>query len=260
MLISKDDIKGLEVVAEGFKIFNNDWTATQNNYCYADENGNVEGTVHKQEGFPKKCSYGLHLCINPLDCLRFYPMVQWNKFARVRGYGNISKDDSDTKVAVEILEIVKVLSWSEFLEEIKEYATGYGISSSYGISYGYGIRNGYGVFKSVYCKECEGISNCILTHKKTGKLFLFNKKITQDRFDKIWDDMHRIANGWFPKFNNAYELRDKNGGAWKCAPAPMIKPKTDAEAYADMPQSLINYIKSLPEFNAKIFEEITGLK
>ena len=103
MIIDKKEIKGLEPVAEGYKIFNNDWTANfGNNYCYADDNGNVEGTVHKQEGFPEKCKNGLHFCENPLDCFRYYPVVQWNKFAKVRGYGHISKDDSDTKVAVEI--------------------------------------------------------------------------------------------------------------------------------------------------------------
>ena len=31
-------------------------------------------------------------------------------------------------------------------------------------------------------------------------------------------------------------------------------------AYADMPQKLIEYLKSLPEFDAEIFNEITGLE
>ena len=38
----------------------------------------------------------------------------------------------------------------------------------------------------------------------------------------------------------------------------MIKGREDAEAYADMPQKLIDYIKALPEYNAKIFKAITG--
>ena len=120
MIISRDEIKDLQPVAEGYKIFNNDWTANYgDNYCYADENGNVEGVVHKQLGFPAKCQNGLHFCENPIDCMKYYPFVQWNKFAKVRGYGHISKDNTDSKVATEILEIVKVLSWNEFLEEIK---------------------------------------------------------------------------------------------------------------------------------------------
>ena len=151
MIVNRSILNGLLPVAEGYKIFNNDWTANYgNNYCYADENGNVEGIVHKQEGFPKKCSNGLHFCENPLDCFNSYPFVQWNKFAKVRGYGAMAKDDKNTKVAVEILEIVKVLSWDDFLEEIKRYTkeflineNGYGISYGYGIVDGFGIRNGY---------------------------------------------------------------------------------------------------------------------
>ena len=43
MIISREEIKDLQPVAEGYKIFNNDWTANYgNNYCYADENGNVD--------------------------------------------------------------------------------------------------------------------------------------------------------------------------------------------------------------------------
>ena len=100
----------------------------------ADKDGNVEGIVHRQEGFPDKCHNGLHFCENPLDCFTYYPFVQWNKFAKVRGYGHISKDNKDSKVAVEILEIVKVLSFVEFVDEIKIYTKnkyGYGISYSY---------------------------------------------------------------------------------------------------------------------------------
>ena len=32
------------------------------------------------------------------------------------------------------------------------------------------------------------------------------------------------------------------------------------EAWADMPKEAIEYIKSLPEFNAKIFFEVTGIE
>ena len=109
MIVDRSVLNGLLPVAEGYKIFNNDWTANYgNNYCYADENGNVEGVVHRQEGFPNRCKNGLHFCENPLDCFTYYPFVQWNKFAKVKGYGNISRGNKNSKVAVEILEIVKV--------------------------------------------------------------------------------------------------------------------------------------------------------
>ena len=88
MLISRDIIKDLTPVAEGYKIFNNDWTADQSGYDFKDPvTGKAVGTVHRVGGKIVCCENGFHFCENPLDCLTYYPMVQWNKFAKVRGYG-----------------------------------------------------------------------------------------------------------------------------------------------------------------------------
>jgi len=266
--------EGVEPLATGYKILNNDWSASYGDYNYADENGNVEGTVHTMDGDLKHCENGLHFCKNPINCMSYYPMVQWNKFAKISAFDEV-KDHSDCKSECRTMRIDKVLSWDKFLEEMKSvqqkelqdqngirYGSGIsygsGIRNGYGINYGYGISGGYGIYRSKYCKECEGISNCIFTYKKSGKLYLFNKKVTQEYFDQIWHEMERLADGWYPNFTNAEELMAANGGEWKATPAPMITGREDTEAYADMPQKLIDYIKALPEYNAKIFKAITG--
>ncbi len=348
MIIDRKEIEGLEPVAEGYKVFNNDWTANYgNNYCYADEYGNVEGTVHKQEGFPEKCKNGLHFCENPLDCFRYYPVVQWNKFAKVRGYGHISRDDRDTKVAVEILEIAKVLSFNDFLNEIKEYSKisdgsginygygiwyssgisngsgvnhgsginygcgindssgisdssgvnhGYGINLGYGINYGcgisdgcgiscvldinngsgishsYGVSNGsgincgsgiensYGIYKCKYIKNCKGLSVSVMCLNTSGQNRVFNKKVKESRFEEINKKIEDLRDGWYPRFTNALDLRKENGELWENVPAPKISGISNIEAYKDMPKELIEYFKSLPEFDAEIFKEITGIE
>lgn len=138
MIIDRKEIEGLKPVAEGYKVFNNDWT-TCGNYCYVDENGNVEGVVHKQEGIIEVCDNGFHFCELPFNCLRFYPCRRWNKFAKVKGYGQISKNNNNTKVAVEILEIVKVLTFDEFVDEVEKYSqvvrNSSDVSENFGISY-----------------------------------------------------------------------------------------------------------------------------
>ena len=360
MIIDKKEIDGLTPVAEGYKIFNNDWTANfGNNYCYADGNGNVEGTVHKQEGFPKRCKNGLHFCENPLDCFRYYPVVQWNKFAKVRGYGHISRGDRDTKVAVEILEITKVLSFNDFLNEIKEYSKisdgsiirydyginhgsgisngygisygsgvsnssginhgcginygcgisdssgisdgsgisggagisngsgisggsgisdgygisygfgisngygirhGYGINRGSGISYGHGIENSYGIYKCKYIKNCKGLSESIMCLNTSGQNRVFNKKVGESRFEEINEKIQELRDGWCPMFTNAFDLREENGGLWENVPVPKISGISNIEAYKDMPKKLIEYFKSLPEFDSEIFKEITGIE
>ena len=277
MIVDRSVLNGLQVVSEGYKIFNYDWTANYgDNYCYADKDGNVEGVVHRQEGFPYKCHNGLHFCENPLDCFNYYPIVQWNKFAKVKGYGAISKDDKNSKVAVEILEIVKVLSFEEFVNEIKSYtkninsygiSNGYGISSSYGISngygisnssgirYGYGISNGYGIFNCYYIKNCEGLAYAIMCINETGRYKLFNSDIDSERFDEVEENIRE----WYPKFTNAFDYYEKEK-KWECVPAPRIEGVDDKTAYKDMPQKLIEYFKSLPEFDAEIFTAITGIE
>ena len=298
MIISRDEIKDLQPVAEGYKIFNHNWTANYgNNYCYADENGNVEGVIHKQLGFPERCQNGLHFCENPIDCMRYHPFVQWNKFAKVRGYGHIARSNDDSKVATEILEIIKVLSWNEFLQEIKKVALnnygisdgnginggngisdgngiscgfgiscGYGISDGYGIRYGYGICDGYGIYNSqgisscYFIKNCKGLFNSVMCRSKSGSNYLFNKKVSKARIDEVISEINSKRNGWYPKFTNAFELYHANGEKWEQTPAPMITGVDNKTAYKDMPQKLIEYLKGLPEFDAEIFNEITGLE
>ena len=121
MLVSRDTISGLTPEAEGYKIFNNDWTADQGNYDFKDPaTGEAAGTVHQVSGEIICCENGFHFCENPLDCLNYYPMVQWNKFARVRAYGQIARHNNDSKIAAEILEIVQILTWDNFLDVIKQ--------------------------------------------------------------------------------------------------------------------------------------------
>lgn len=305
MIIDRKQIEGLEPVAEGYKIFNNDWTANYgNNYCYADENGNVKGVVHKQEGVIRICTNGFHFCESPLDCFNHYPCIQWNKFAQVKGYGQISRDNDSSKVAVEILEIIKVLTFDEFIEEIKKYnncditddisysngvskshaisnSTGisgsigthrtyntscswginesYGIKNSCGIHCSYGIENSYGVCSCLFIKNCSGISNSIFCINTTGTNMIFNKSMSSERINSILRDIKLIFMYWHPKFTNAEELILKNN-YWEYTPVNKITEVTTEEAYKDMPKELIEYFKSLPEFDAEIFKAITGIE
>ena len=337
-------LEGKKPLAWGYKIFKYDWSC--NGYVYAD-NGEVEGSIHTVTGSINHCVWRLHFCKNPLDCLKYYEPVQWNKFAKVSAYDEI--DDNAEKVAARTLKIDKVLTWDEFIEEIKcasdgsgisdgfginygfgisnghgisdgfgisegsGISEGYGISNGYGINYGFGInyghgisygfgisngygisngsgirngygirdgsgiRNGYGISegyginygfgisksngvnRSMYCVGCTGISDCIFTCEKNGKRFyVFNKKVNPDRFNEIWDKVEELANGWYPNFTNAQELKAKHGnGNWEETPAKEIQGRSAKEAYADMPQELRSYIQSLPEYDEAIFKAIT---
>ena len=273
MLVSRDIISGLTPVAEGYKIFNNDWTADQGGYDFKDPaTGQAVGTIH-QAGDEIICrENGFHFCENPLDCLNYYPMVQWNKFAKVRAYGQIARHDDDSKITAEILEIAEELTWDEFLAAIKQQPnavadTENNICGRQYISGGYNISGGQYIFGGenckvvaniYYCRNCQGCLNCICCLGYTGKNAVFNQQVNEQRINEIENNIYQLADGWFPKFTNAYELFAANGQNWSATPAPKIDGMDRTYAYADMPQKLVDYIKSLPEFDADIWQQITG--
>lgn len=270
--INPETLEGKEPLATGYKIFNRDWTG-YDNYCYADEDGNVEGSVHTVTGSIGRCEWGLHFSKDPFDTMKYKDLIQWNRFAKVEAYDEIS--DEGDKTVCRTLKVVKVLSFDEMADEIERYQknisdgygisngygirNGYGISSGHGISYGYGIRNGYGigdsygVYFSKFCCKCEGISRCIFCYGTTGKFMIFNKPVTEERFNEVWAHL----GDWYPNYTNAEELKNKSGGKWECTPAPEIKGRTTKEAYSEMPEELRDYIKSLPEYDEGIFKKIT---
>lgn len=260
-------LEGKKPLATGYKVFNWDWTG-YGDYCYADENGNVEGSVHTVTGEISECKWGLHYCLNPLNCMKYRDIVQWNKFALVEAYDeNINGAD---KSVCRTLKIKKVLSFNEMVGACRSYqkdAANNGISYGEGISYGYGIRNvegvrgGYGIHNgggvnlSMHCYECEGVSRCIFCAGLEGaKLMLFNKPVNEGRFNEVWC----VLNKWRPDFTNVQKLKAKYGnGEWKQTPAPVIIVRTAKEAYAEMPDDLRDYVKALPEYDDEIFRAIT---
>ena len=158
-------LDGKKPIAVGYKIFNWDWTG-YNDYSYADENGEVEGSVHTVTGNLEHCGWGLHYCENPVDCMRYRDLIQWNKFALVEAYDENIKRDNDDKSVCRTLKIKKVLSFDDMIKACKEYqVNGYGIRNGFGIRNGYAISdgsaisNGYGIHNGSGIRNGFGIRN-----------------------------------------------------------------------------------------------------
>lgn len=296
--IDRKEIEGLPVLAEGYKIFNDDWSCL--GYCYADENGSVEGSVHKEDGEIVCRKNGLHFCKEMLDCYKYHTPLQCNKFAKVRAYGTIAEDGD--KTACQILEIVEVLTWNEHLEAAKTYCpygvnrsdgvdssngvnrsdgvnSSYGVNLSYGVnssdgvnlsdgvdsSYGvnlsHGVSTSNGVYKVAgavntwFCRGSEALLCCIFCNDIAAKsYYLFNKPVEKERTYEVIDGLKTF--GWTPDFTNAGAL--KEGKEWKEVPAHKIKAIAIKEAYSKMPKEMLEYIRSLPEYDEDIFNAVTG--
>ena len=129
-----------------------------------------------------------------------------------------------------------------------------GVGWSNGVNWSYGVSESNGVNKSYGILECEGISRAIFCYKKSGKLMAFNKRITEKRFDEIFAELNSF--GWYPKFNNAEQLKGKL--EWHETNIPAIESVDNKTAWSSMPKKMLKYIKSLPEYDEKIFNKITG--
>ena len=127
-----------------------------------------------------------------------------------------------------------------------------GVNRSYGVNWSDGVINSYGVDKSIFCAN------------KPRAFSLFQKEVSEERFDEVWRQIHSLTDGWFPKFNNAFELYLKNGSDWSRVDVSEITSTLSEwekphEAWKDMPKPLLEYIQSLPEFDAGIFMRVTGI-
>ena len=119
------------------------------------------------------------------------------------------------------------------------------------ISGGYDIKGGSYIWGAT---KCEGVSRCIFCYGVTGRLLLFNKPISEVRFIDILTELEKF--GWYPKFNNALEL--KGNLEWYETNIPAIAPVNLKTAWSSMPKDMEEYIKSLPEYDEEIFNKVTG--
>ena len=157
--VDPKDYDGKKPLATGYKIFNWDWTGA-GEYCYAAD-GEIEGSVHTVDGNLDPCEWGLHFCVNPLDCMTFKAPVQWMRFAKVSAFDEIKNAD-DGKTVARTLRIDKVLTWNEYIEACKTVQKDMlmeqnGATNSYDIRNGFGIRSGYGIRCGCGIRDSFGI-------------------------------------------------------------------------------------------------------
>lgn len=131
-VLKAKDIKGLPVLATGYKIFNSDWSPARGQQKYADSpDANITGKIYKETDCdnvgPCLCVTGLHFCTKAIDCLRYYSLSPFHKFCKVSAYGQIAftKEADSTKACCSILKVDEVLTYKEFIDtieaELKQY-------------------------------------------------------------------------------------------------------------------------------------------
>lgn len=140
------------------------------------------------------------------------------------------------------------ISWSDGTNSSNGVSWSDGINRSGGVSLCFGLLNCYEIYKSTFCTNAS------------GKYLLFNNQVGETRIDNVMRELYIKLMGWRPTYNNLKCLYLQNGSKWEKTPIQDAQEISTKEAWKNMPQAAIDYVRSLPEFNPEIFEKITGIK
>lgn len=149
-------------------------------------------------------------------------------------------------------EVIKssVVRYSEYIKKSEN------ISLSIYIIYSFLINNSY------YIVDCHNLENCLFCYRLHNKEnHIFNKKVSKERFEEVNKRLQCILsnNKWYLKFTNFRKLRDRYEREKGIATLYDFVIYEDEEHFEKFPEEAIKYLKSLPEFNAKIFKAITHI-
>ena len=79
-----------------------------------------EGNTYHEDGNIEACQSGFHFCKYPLDIFYHYSPAK-NRFCNVEGFGKVSNDTDDTKVAVSDLKVKAEIGISSIVKAAIEY-------------------------------------------------------------------------------------------------------------------------------------------
>ncbi|GAA0382451.1 DUF7666 domain-containing protein [Paenibacillus motobuensis] len=252
-------------IVKGFKVFNPDWTCRGFQY--------EVGKTFTHEGHMELCDEGFHFCEKLANCFNYYDFNIDNKVAEVEALGEV--ESGDDKSVTNKIRIVRELSWHEVLEMVNlgRGNTGLGNSGYYNSgnrNSGYynsgdsnsGNRNsgyynsgdsnsGYynsgdsnsGYYNSGDFNSCNYSSGVFCSIEP--EFLLFNKPSPISRDEFRYSEVGYIC--------RRLRVTDDEGN------------RIDyQQAWANLWESLSNHekiiVQSIPNFDADVFEEITGIQ
>ena len=273
----------------GYKVFNPDWTCRDFQYAV--------GQTYEMEGEPICCDRGFHFCTDLKDCFDYYKFDPNNKVAVVEALGAI--DAKGGKSCTNKITIVEEITWEEVLRLVNtgKGCSGNCNSGNWNSgdrnsgdcnsgNYNSGDRNSgncnSGNYNSGdYNSGNRNSGNCNsgdwnktsfssgVFNTNEAKILMFNKpsdwtfrdwldskaryllnQIKHDLLEWVWSENMTDAE------KEQHPEHTTTGGYLKILDESECGQKWwDSLSYDDK-----MVIESLPNFDAKIFEEITGIK
>ena len=268
--IDHSEIEGLTPIAEGYKVIEYDGsTHGEVGFTYGKKGENISKSVWKCEGDPIICENGAHFCENPSDIARFYEPLGYNRYFKVKAYGKVVQDEEKVRSCAQIIEFVEEFGFMDFMimlsngnncSDGNNWSNGNswsnGNNHSNGNSWSNGNNHSNGTSMCYGLLQCEGAYLSVFCHKKNGIVYhIFNRKTTEQRAVEVLK--HIVDFQYIPKWDNITML--KEGKEWAEICWPELRENDTELAWCDMPAEMLDYIRSLPEFDAQIFKKITGI-
>ena len=135
-----------------------------------------------------------------------------------------------------------------------------GVSGSNGVSWSDGVNRSDGVSGSFGIVNSFGVNNALFLADKPRRYSIFGRPVSRERFVGIRTGLYGLLGDWRPSFNNIKALWLANGSDWKLTPVADAEELSIKEAWSGMPEEAVEYLVSLPEFDAEIFKRVTGIK
>ena len=247
---------------KAYKVFNPDWTCREFKYKVGDEYSISEE--------PIMCERGFHACKKVSDCFSYYSFDPKNKVALVELSGTILGDDEEKQCAQKI-KIIKEISWNEMLLLAN---TGHGNSgNSNSGNRNSGNRNSG---NSNSGDRNSGNSNSGNINSGDSNSGHFNTTTPEfincfnEPCKRIeWNDAAKPnfiynanLNQWVWWSDMSEEEKANNKNAFVCDGYLKTVSYKEAwnSAYKNVSEKDIVLLKNLPNWDANIFEEITGIK
>ena len=248
----------MDKIVKGYKVFNSDWTCRDKQYScpgYFEENVSLD-----------VCYQGMRFCRKAIDCFNYYSFDSSNRVAEVIACGDVK--ERGNKCCTDKLKIVRELSWHEVLElvNIGENCTGMKNTGNRNNGHGNSGEWNSGNWNTGDWNKTNHSSGCFNTIEP--RITFFNKESSWTYGDWLASDakflLDRIPTenfGWVNFENMTEEEKEANPKAKSTdGYLKVIKPKISVqEWWESLRPTDKDTILGIPNFNRKIFKEITGI-
>lgn len=239
---------------KGYKVFNPDWTCSGFQY--------EVGKIFEEDVKPRCCDRGFHFCEKAADCFSYYSFNSENKVAEVVALGEVDTDGK--KSCTNKIQIVREIPWQELLTIVN---TGKDCTGDWNT----GNRN-TGFCNTGDCNTGDWNKSSFNTgcfNTEEQKITLFNKPSDITYNDWLRSDARYLLNQ-IPKdvvewvYEEDMTDEEKAANPTYETTGGYLKVLNESECgqlwWGSLSDFQKNYIKSIPNFDAEIFEQCTGIK